>query len=265
MRRRSGRRTGLSGRARGLLLPIVGVLGVGALILFLLQRNRGSASEEVERVSETARSTVEEHIGTQREEAEPQEEAPQRPTDHDQGAVETQEQGATENQEQGAARNQEQGETEDQEQEVATPERREELRSVIRESVRRSEEHSSYLEESSTGETVEEEFSSTSESRTSERGTGESRTSESSTGESESGSGQVTVVGLLAKMGETFQDTGGGRFILSSEEEGNFDLHGMENELDEIYQQQLQAKVIGRVTDEDIQPRIMEVDEVHPA
>ena len=250
MRRRSRRGTGRSGRASGLLLPAIGVLGVGALILFLLQRNRGSAREEVRRVSETARSTVEEHVGTRREEVEPQEEAPQRPADQEQGAGETQEQDTAERQE---------GGTEDQEQEDATPERREELRSIIRESVRRSEEHSSYREESSTGETVEE-TSSASESRTSEEHTSESRTDEK-----ESGRGQVTVVGLLAKMGETFQDTGGGRFILSSEEEGNFDLHGKEDELDEVYQQQLQAKVVGRVTDEDIQPRIMEVDEVHPA
>ena len=75
----------------------------------------------------------------------------------------------------------------------------------------------------------------------------------------------MTVVGVLAKMGEAFEETGGGRFILSSETEGNFDLHGKEDELDEIYQQQIQAKVVGRVTDEDAQPRIMEVDEVRSA
>jgi hypothetical protein len=85
------------------------------------------------------------------------------------------------------------------------------------------------------------------------------------TSEGETAGEQVTVVGLLAKMGESFEETGGGKFILTSEDEGNFDLHGKEDELDEIYQQQLQAKVVGRITDEDTQPKVMEVDEVETA
>jgi hypothetical protein len=113
----------------------------------------------------------------------------------------------------------------------------------VRESVRRSEGSSRSSEESGSEETAE-------EGRTGEKaGTGE----------------QLTVVGVLAKMGEAFEETGGGRFILSSETEGNFDLHGKEDELDEIYQQQIQAEVVGRITDEDAQPRIMEVDEVRSA
>jgi hypothetical protein len=75
----------------------------------------------------------------------------------------------------------------------------------------------------------------------------------------------LTVVGVLAKMGEAFEETGGGRFILSSEDEGNFDLRGKEDELDEVYQQQIRARVVGRIVDEDSQPRKMEVDEVEPA
>jgi hypothetical protein len=75
----------------------------------------------------------------------------------------------------------------------------------------------------------------------------------------------MTVVGVLAKMGEAFEETGGGRFILSSEDEGNFDLRGKEDELDDVYQQQIQARVVGRIVDEESQPRKMEVDEVEPA
>ncbi len=75
----------------------------------------------------------------------------------------------------------------------------------------------------------------------------------------------LTVMGVLAKMGEAFEETGGGRFILSSEDEGNFDLRGKEDELDEVYQQQIRARVVGRIVDEDSQPRKMEVDGVEPA
>ncbi len=35
---------------------------------------------------------------------------------------------------------------------------------------------------------------------------------------------QMTMVGVLAKMAEAFEETGGGRFVLPSEDEGNFDL-----------------------------------------
>ena len=75
----------------------------------------------------------------------------------------------------------------------------------------------------------------------------------------------LTVVGVLAKMGEAFQETGGGRFILSSEGEGNFDLRGKEGELDRVYQQQIRARVVGKILDEDSQPRKMEVHEAEPA
>ncbi len=135
------------------------------------------------------------------------------------------------------------GATEDQEK-GAAEEHREELRRIVRESVRRSEEHSADREEGSAEETG-----------------GETRR----TSERETGSEQMTVVGLLAKMGEEFQETGGGQFILSSEDEGNFDLRGREDELDDVYQQQIHARVVGRITDEDSQPRKMEVDEVEPA
>jgi hypothetical protein len=74
----------------------------------------------------------------------------------------------------------------------------------------------------------------------------------------------MTMVGVLAKMAEAFEETGGGRFILPSEDEGNFDLRSKEDELDEVYQQQVQARVVGRIIDEDSQPRKMEVDEVEP-
>jgi hypothetical protein len=88
--------------------------------------------------------------------------------------------------------------------------------------------------------------------------------SASHAGVRESADEQITVVGVLAKMGEAFEETGGGRFILSSEDEGNFDLRGKEDELDDVYQQQIQARVVGRIVDEESQPRKMEVDEVEP-
>ena len=75
----------------------------------------------------------------------------------------------------------------------------------------------------------------------------------------------LTVVGVLAKMGEAFQETGGGPFILSSEDEGNLDLRGKESELDRVYQQQIRARVVGKIVDEDSQPRKMEVHEAEPA
>jgi hypothetical protein len=52
---------------------------------------------------------------------------------------------------------------------------------------------------------------------------------------------------------------------LPSEDEGNFDLRSKEDELDEVYHQQIQVRVVGRIIDEDSQPRKMEVDEVEPA
>ena len=238
MRRRFGpRETGGGGRGFGGTLGLmVGAVGLGALIFFLLRRTRGdNVSESVESLSETVRSGAEGEAGespTGQEEAtaEGQTEArrrtvrrfvdrleEQRPADQEEGQIEE----ASEGPRKGT---------------------REELRSIVRESVRRSEGSSRSSRERGSEETAEE------EGRTGERA-----------GE------QVTVVGVLAKMGEAFEETGGGRFIISSETDGNFDLHGKEDELDEIYQQQIQAEVVGRITDEDVQPRVMEVDEVRSA
>ncbi len=228
---------------------MVGAVGLGALIFFLLRRTKGDARESVERVSETVRSGAEEYIGTSRREAEPREAA---------GHFTGQEGGAAEGAAEGRRRtvrrfadrlekssaDQEQGQEEKEAPEGTREDTREELRSIVRESVRRSEASSRSSEEGGSEETAEE---------------------DGSTGERAGAGEQVTVVGVLAKMGEAFEETGGGRFILSSETEGNFDLHGKEDELDEIYQQQIQAEVVGRITDEDAQPRIMEVDEVRSA
>ena len=229
---------------------MVGAVGLGALIFFLLRRNRGDVRESVERVSETVRSGAEEYVGTSTREAEPREVGES--SGGQEGATA---EGDAEGRRQTVRRfvdsleeqrpaDQEQGQEEQEATESAREDTREELRSIVRESVRRSEGSSRSSEEGGSEETAEE------EGRTGERsGAGE----------------QVTVVGVLAKMGEAFEETGGGQFILSSETEGNFDLHGKEDELDEIYQQQIQAEVVGRITDEDAQPRVMEVDEVRSA
>lgn len=258
MGRRSGRGTRRSGRTYRSAV-VLGVLGVGALVLFLLRRSRGDVGEKVERVSETAKSKAEEHIGTSKREPESQE-AVEPSADQEKGTTEP-----AEDQETDTAGDQEtdtskehreelrgiiresvrrsEESSADQEEKDAAGETREELRSIIRESVRRSEEPSSDREESSAGET----------SGETERTSTEETTND-----------QVTVVGVLAKMGESFQETGGGQFILSSEDEGNFDLHGKEEELEDVYQQQIEARVVGRITDEDSQPRKMEVDKVEP-
>lgn len=76
---------------------------------------------------------------------------------------------------------------------------------------------------------------------------------------------RMTVVGVLARMGEAYREAGGSRFVLSSEDEGNFDLYGREEDLDEVYERQVSARVMGRILDEDSQPRTFEVDEVEPA
>jgi len=236
----------------------IGALGVGAVLLFLLQRARGDVREKAERASETAKSKAEEYVGTSRTEMESQETV-ERSGDQKKDAVENQEESAAEaptEERKRAVRefvNRLEENPADQEEHSADQEEnegaegiREELRRIVRESVRRSEESSwRYREEGSSEETEVEESEQTSEGETA--------------------SEQVTVVGLLAKMGESFEETGGGKFILSSEDEGNFDLHGKEDELDEIYQQQIQAKVVGRITDEDTQPKVMEVDGVETA
>jgi hypothetical protein len=258
VRRGFGQRTRRSGGTyRGTVKLAIGAVGLGALILFLLQRARGDVREKVERASETAKSRAEEYVAS-RTEMESQETV-ERSGDQKRDAVENQEASPAEapteerkrvvrefvNRLEENPADQEEGSA-DQEEKEGAEDIREELRRIVRESVDRSEEASwRYSEEGSSEETEEEESEQTSEGETA--------------GE------QVTVVGLLAKMGESFEETGGGKFILSSEEKGNFDLHGKEDELDEIYQQQLQAKVVGRITDEDTQPKVMEVDEVETA
>lgn len=260
MRRGFGRRTRRGGGAYlGTAGLAVGALGIGALIVFLLQRARGDVREKVERASETAKSRAEEYVGTSRTGVETQEEG-ERSGDQENDAVENRKESTAEapTEERKRAvrefvnRLEEthpagQGEhSADQEENEGAEGIREELRRIVRESVRRSEESSSRQREERRSEEADEEES--------ER-----------TSEGETAGEQVTVVGLLAKMGESFEETGGGKFVLSTEDEGNFDLHGKENELDEIYQQQIQAKVVGRITDEDTQPKVMEVDEVETA
>jgi hypothetical protein len=239
LRRRFGpREIGGGGRGFGGTLGLmVGAVGLGALIFFLLRRTRGDdVSESVESLSETVRSGAEGEAGegpTGQEEAtaEGQTEARRRTVRRFADRLEEQ-----------RPADQEEGQKEKEASEGPRKDTREELRSIVRESVRRSEGSSRSSREGGSEETAEE------EGRTGERA-----------GE------QVTVVGVLAKMGEAFEETGGGRFIISSETDGNFDLHGKEDELDEIYQQQIQAEVVGRITDEDVQPRVMEVDEVRSA
>ncbi len=247
-RRRGARRGGTGyGGATGLML---GAAGLGVLILFLLRRKQGEVREKVERASETVKSSAEEYVETSRGEAGARETV-EASAGQERGAAEesaeerrrTVSQFANKLEEDSADTAKEQAA--DREDEGTPGDTREELRSIVRESVRRSEESAGGREEGGSEEIAGEETRSTTER--------------------DSASGQVTVVGLLAKMGEAFEETGGGRFILSSEDEGNFDLHGKKDALDEIYQQQIQAKVTGRITDEDAQPRIMEVDEVEPA
>lgn len=250
MRRRSGKwRTRRSGRAySGTVVLMIGTLGIGALILFLLRQDREAVREKVDRVSEAVKSRAKGFVETSKEDAEPQE-AVDHSADREEGSAEAA--GAERKRvvrefgrrlEEHSADQEEQDVSEETKTKETT---REELRRIVRESVRRSEQSASDREQNSAegtgGETR----------RTSER--------ESASDE------QVTVVGILAKMGEGFQETGGGQFILSSEDEGNFDLHGKEDELDNVYQQQIEARVVGRISDEDSQPRKLEVDEVEPA
>jgi hypothetical protein len=241
LRRRFGRqRTGGGGRGFGGTLGLmIGAVGLGALIFFLLRRSRGDdVRESVERASETVRSGAED---SRREESES-------PAGQEGATAEGDAEGRrqtvrrfTDRLQEQRPTDQKQGQEAEESSEGAGEDTREELRSIVRESVRRSEGSS---QEGGSEETAEE---------------------EGRTGERSGADEQVTVVGVLAKMGEAFEETGGGQFILSTEDEGNFDLHGKEDELDEIYQQQIQAEVVGRITDEDAQPRVMEVDEVRSA
>jgi hypothetical protein len=268
---------------------MAGAVGLGALIFFLLRRTRGDVRESVERVSETVRSSAEEYAGTSSREAESRE-AVEHSTDQGGGAAEEAVEGRrrtvrrfVDRLEEERPADQEQGQEEEEAPESTREDTREELRSIVRESVRRSEESSrssgegsaEEQEEKGASEDIREELRNTvrdsvrrsegSARSSEESGSEETVEEEGRTGERAGAGEQVTVVGVLAKMGEAFEETGGGRFILSSETEGNFDLHGKEDELDEIYQQQIQAEVVGRITDEDAQPRIMEVDEVRSA
>ncbi len=253
-KRGSGRRrTGSSGGAYGGAVGLVaGGLGAGVLILFLLRRTRGDAREEAEGAPEAAGSGVEGHARASRAEAEPQERALEHAADQEEGAVEAQEGGAAE-------------------------EPAEERKRTVREFARRLDEHPVGQEEEDASEEagggpggaarVSARRSSEDSSRDREGGSSEETAGEEARRTDARGGagGQMMVVGVLAKMGEAFEETGGGQFILSSEDEGNFDLRGKEDELDEVYQQQIQARVMGRIVDEDSQPRRMEVDEVEPA
>ena len=264
---------------------MIGAVGLGALIFFLLRRSRGDdVRESVERVSETVRSGAEEYVGTSRREES------ESPAGQEGATAEGDAEGRrqtvrrfTDRLEEQRPADQEQGQEGEESSEGAGEDTREELRSIVRESVRRSEESSTSSEEGSTE--AQEETGASKDTReelrsivresvrrsegssrsSQEGGSEETAEEEGRTGERSGADEQVTVVGVLAKMGEAFEETGGGRFILSTEDEGNFDLHGKEDELDEIYQQQIQAEVVGRITDEDTQPRIMEVDEVRSA
>lgn len=247
--RRISSNGGTYGGAVGL---IAGGLGTGALILFLLQRTRGDARGEAEGAPEAAGNGVEEHIGALRTEARSQE-VVEHSVGQEKGAIEDQEQGIVE-------------------------EPAEEHKRTVQEFARRLEEHSvvGQNEEEDTSEETEAEpgdaaRESAHRSKESPRDREEGRLEKTAeeearhTGARDSAGEEMTVVGVLAKMGEAFEETGGGRFVLASEDEGNFDLRGKEDELDEIYQQQTRARVVGRIVNEDSQPRIMEVDEVEPA
>jgi hypothetical protein len=231
-KRRSGwSRTGGSRGTRGGAVGLtVSALSAGALILFLLRRTQGDVREEVEEAPEAAEHPVD--------------------------------------QEEGAAK--------DQEEVGAVEEPAEERKRTVREFVRELEEHSASQQEAGASEgtggesggAVRDSARRSEESSGDQEGSRSEETAEeeaSRTGARDSADEQMTVVGVLAKMGEAFEETGGGRFILSSEGEGNFDLRGKEDELDDVYQQQIQARVVGRIVDEESQPRKMEVDEVEPA
>jgi hypothetical protein len=231
-KRRSGwSRTGGSRGTRGGAVGLtVSALSAGALILFLLRRTQGDVREEVEEAPEAAEHPVD--------------------------------------QEEGAAK--------DQEEVGAVEEPAEERKRTVREFVRELEEHSASQQEAGASEgtggesggAVRDSARRSEESSRDQEGSRSEETAEeeaSRTGARDSADEQMTVVGVLAKMGEAFEETGGGRFILSSEGEGNFDLRGKEDELDDVYQQQIQARVVGRIVDEESQPRKMEVDEVEPA
>jgi hypothetical protein len=260
VRRRSAWRTGRGGGTfRGVAGLMVAGLGIGVLILVLLRRTRGDVREKAERVSEAAQGWAKEHAGTSSKGSETR------------GAVE-----GSADQEGGAESAEGRGKSADEErEEEATGEHREDLRNIIRESVRRSEESSADQEEKGAAEGAREELrgiiresvrrSEGSSSDREEDGAGGTAEETGRTTKEETEGERVTVVGVLAKMGEGFQETGGGKYILSSEDEGNFDLRGKEEELDDVYQKQIRANVTGRVTEEDAQPKIMEVDEVRPA
>ena len=247
------RRTESSGGTYGGTVGlVVGTLSAGMLILFLLRRTRGGAREKVEEAPEAARSGVEEYARASRTEAEPPQEAVEHPADQEEDAVKAQEGDAVE-------------------------EPAEERKRTVREFARRLEEHSASREQKDASEktggepggAVQGSARSSEEpaSRDREGGRSEEPAGEEArrTGARDSACEQITVVGVLAKMGEAFEETGGGRFILSSEDEGNFDLRGKEDELDEVHQQQIEARVVGRIIDADSQPRKMEVDKVEPA
>ena len=232
-RRRSGwGRTGSSrGTRGGAVVLTVSALSAGAVILFLLRRTQGDVREEVEEAPEAAEHPVDQEEGAAKDQEEVgavEEPAEERKRTVREFVRRLEEHSASQQQEAGASEG-----------------TGGEPGGAMRDSARKSEESSKDREGGSSEETAEEEASRT--------------------GTRDSAGEQMTVVGVLAKMGEAFEETGGGQFILSSEGEGNLDLRGKEDELDDVYQRHIQARVVGRIVDEESQPRKMEVDEVEPA
>ena len=249
MGRRSKRR-GLQRRG----IAYIGAAGlavvalISALILFLRRRARDTAPEPVEypvqEIPETPESVVEE-VYTVTYQAEAQK-APEEPADQAQVSVEDQLEAVDEA--------------------AVGEDTAEERKRTVREFVRRLDEHPAVREEDDSGETGEESVGVVGDpTPTSEESSQDTPEETGRSDEKEAAGGQATVVGVLAKMGEAYQEVGGTRFILSSEDDGNFDLLGKEDELDGVYQQQVSARVVGKIIEDDSPTRKLEVEEVEPA
>ena len=238
-RRSRQRRVGSRGIAYIGAAGLAVVALLGALILFLRRRARDTAYDPVEdsvqETPETPPGRIDEvHVRISR--TEPQE-APEYPAD--------QEQNTAENQREGVAKDLAQ-----------------ERRRTVSEFARRLEERPTGQEESAS---IVGDATPASEESSQDSVPEAAKEETEHSGETEGESGQVTVEGVLAKMGEAYQEVGGTRFILSSEDKGNFDLLGKEDELDDVYQQQVSARVVGKVVEDDSQTKKLEVYEVEPA
>ena len=249
MGRRSKRR-GLQSRG----VAYIGAAGlavvalISALILFLRRRARDTVPEPVEypvqEIPETPESVVEE-VYTVTYQAEAQK-APEEPADQAQVPVEDQREAVDEAAvDEGAA---------------------EKRKRTVREFVRRLDERPAVREEDDSGETGEESVGVVGDpTPTSGEFSQDTQQETEHSDEMEAAGGQAAVVGVLAKMGEAYQEVGGTQFILSSEDDGNFDLLGKEDELDAVYQQQVSARVVGKIIEDDSPTRKLEVEEVEPA